>query len=115
VTGTQGSNRDAVLTFGQGQISILSPKDGAPLDRMAYGSLVRASYVRARRPVWDASLPAPPADTDMPGSVFSGARHWLTLQSKAAYLIVGLDEATWTQVVEAVTARTGVAVTQPGR
>jgi hypothetical protein len=41
------------------------------------------------------------------------ARHWLTLQSRASYLIVRLNDDDWRQVTDAVSARTGVTVEVP--
>ena len=44
-----------------------------------------------------------------PGGLFRPARHWLTLQSRATFLILRLNDDDWRQVVETVTGRTGVA------
>jgi hypothetical protein len=59
-------------------------------------------------------LAAPPANVDLPGGLFTPARHWLALQSRASFLIVRLSDANWRQVLEAVTARTGLQVQLSG-
>jgi len=115
VDGRRGQDRRAILFLGGGQISIVGSEDNAGLAALPYGDLVEATYARAREPRWNASLAAPPENLDVPGGIFRGSRHWLVLQSKATYIVLSLEDANWSQVVEAVTARTGVKVVQASR
>jgi hypothetical protein len=109
VTGRKAEERSGLLRFGVGDIVVAS-ESGTPLLTMPYTDLSYAVYTRARDPKWSVVLAAPPANVDLPGGLFRGTRHWLTLQSRAAFLIVRLNDNSWSQVLETVTARTGVQV-----
>lgn len=95
-----------------GQISV-ADGDGARLVALPYRDVSYAYYTRAKDPKWSVVLAAPPADVDLPGGFFRPTRRWLTLQSRAAFVILRLSDTTWSQVLDTVTARTGVQVTQP--
>ncbi len=112
ITARRSEELDATLVFGGGQLVVASRKDGTALATLRYDTLSRATYVRGRNPRWDAGLPGPAADVDFPGGLFRGARHWIALQSASAFVILRLSDVTWRQVVEAVTARTGLPVRQ---
>ena len=59
---------------------------------------------------WSVVLAAPPPDVDLPGGLFRSARRWLTLQSRAAFMIVRLNDGDWRQVIDTIAARIGVRV-----
>jgi hypothetical protein len=112
ITGRRSEEQDATIHIGGGQISIVAKHGGAIVSVVRYGDLKRATYARGRDPKWDTTLAAPGADVDFPGGLFRSARHWLALQSPSTFIILRLSDAAWRQVVEAVTARTGVPVRQ---
>ena len=101
VTGRKAQDRDALLSFVGGQVTVLNRQGGAILATTSYQAIERATYVRARNPKWDPVLFSPPPDLDMPG-ILPTARHWLVLQGKAAYLILQLDGDNWLKVLETV-------------
>jgi eukaryotic-like serine/threonine-protein kinase len=109
VTGRKAQDRDALLSFVGGQVTVLNRQGGAILATTSYQAIERATYVRARNPKWDPALFSPPPDLDMPG-ILPTARHWLVLQGKAAYLILQLDGDNWLKILETVESRTGVKV-----
>jgi hypothetical protein len=111
--GKKAEERPGVLNFAGGQISVLAPRGGTVLASMPYRELTYAVYVHAKDPKWSVVLSAPPPDPDLPGGLFRSARHWLTLQSRSAFMIVRLNDDDWRRVVETVSARTGVQVERP--
>jgi serine/threonine protein kinase len=108
VTGKKTSDEDAALNFGGGQIAAAG-KGGAVLSAMPYGAVLRATYIHARDPRWDPAYSSPPQDLDV-GSVLRTAKHWLVLQGRNTFLIFRLDDTNWRQVIDAVEARTSLAV-----
>jgi serine/threonine protein kinase len=111
VTGRNGSERDAVMYLGGGLISILT-STGAGIATFQYPNLSSATYVRAKDPKWNESLPGPPANLDVPGGILRPQKHWLTLQSTATYVLLRLEDANWRQVIEIIESRTGRKVTE---
>ena len=109
VAGRKAQDRDALLSFVGGQVTVFNRQGGAILATTSYQAIERATYVRARNPKWDPALFSPPPDLDMPG-ILPTARHWLVLQGKAAYLILQLDGDNWLKILETVESRTGVKV-----
>ena len=100
---------DALLSFVGGQLTVLNRQGGTIIASSAYKAIERATYVRARNPKWDPALFSPPDNLDMPG-ILPTARHWLTLQSRSAYLILQLSGSTWQKVIDTVEGRTGIKV-----
>ena len=108
ITGKKSQDRDALLSFVNGQATVLNRQGDSPIASTAYNAIERATYVRARNPKWDAALFSPPDNLDMPG-ILPTARHWLVLQGRSSYLIIQLGD-TWQKVLETVEGRTGVKV-----
>jgi hypothetical protein len=79
---------------------------------MPYSALLRATYVHARDPRWDATLPGPPQDLDV-GGIFRTAKHWLVLQGRDSFMVVRLEDGNWRPAVNTVVDRTGVQLTLP--
>ncbi len=109
ISGRRGQDRDALLSFVAGQMTVLDREGGTTITATPYKAIERATYVRARHPKWDPSLFSPPDNLDMPG-ILPTARHWLVLQSRTAYLILQLNGSTWQKVLETVEGRTGLKV-----
>ena len=109
ITGRRAQDRDALLSFVGGQMTVLNREGGTIITSTPYKAIERVTYVRARNPKWDPSLFSPPDNLDMPG-ILPTARHWLVLQSRTAYLILQLNGNTWQKVLETVEGRTGLKV-----
>ncbi len=114
VVGNRAEEQPGVLNFAEGRVAVVSEKNGATLVSIPYTDVTYAVYTRAKDPKWSPVLAAPPATVDLPGGLFSPARHWLALQSRASFLIVRLSDGNWRQVLEAVKARTGLEVQLSG-
>jgi hypothetical protein len=115
VSGKKASEENATLQFTRDGVALIG-QNGTSLGTLLYRDVSYATYVRARDPKWSVVLASPPPDVDLPGGNMLGirsARHWLTLQSRASYLIVRLNDDDWRQVTDAVSARTGVTVEVP--
>jgi len=114
LNGRQGTERDALLYFGGGLISITS-RTGEAIASIQYKDLALATYVRAKDPKWDEALAGPPSNLDVPGGIFRSNRHWLVLQTRTAYAILRLEDDNWQGVIDTLAARTGVRIVQPAR
>lgn len=114
LNGRQGTERDVLLYFGGGLISITN-RTGEPIASIQYKDLALATYIRAKDPKWDETLAGPPLNLDVPGGIFRSNRHWLVLQTKATYAILRLEDDNWQGVIDTLAARTGVRIVQPAR
>ena len=112
VKGRNGEERDVMLFFGSGVISLVAMNDQGA-GTVPYKDLVAATYVRAKDPKWDTALPGPPPNLDVPGGMFRAARHWLVIQTKAAYAILRLEDGNWASILATIETRTGVKVARP--
>jgi hypothetical protein len=112
VKGRNGEERDVMLFFGTGVISLVAMNDQGA-GTVPYKDLVAATYVRAKDPKWNTALPGPPPNLDVPGGMFRSARHWLVIQTKAAYAILRLEDGNWASILATVESRTGVKVARP--
>lgn len=113
VEGRRATDPEALVNFYNGQIAILSQRGGSAIATIPYGSVAAATYVRARDPQWNTALPGPPANLDVPGGIFSGAKHWLTLQLTNGYWILRLDDSNWQRILQTIETRTSVQVARP--
>jgi len=112
VTGRNSKDEDVLLNFGGGQIAVLPRSGGAALTSLGYRDVARATYVKARNPKWNASLPGPPENLDV-GSFLRTSRHWLVLQTAGTFIILRLEDDNFARVIEAIEARTGLKVDRP--
>ncbi|HVT49468.1 MAG TPA: hypothetical protein VHD57_16890, partial [Vicinamibacterales bacterium] len=109
ITGSKSDDEDALINFASGQISFVSKKTGTALGAVPYKALVHATYIHARDPRWDASLPGPPKDLDV-GGILRTPKDWLVLQTASSYHVLRLDSSNWQRALELVEQRTGVRV-----
>ena len=113
VDGRKTQDQDVLLGFGAGQIALTNPRGGAALTALQYRNLSHATYVRARDPKWSETGGAtPPKDLDV-GSFIRTSKHWLVLQTRDSYLILRLEDRNVQAVLQAVEARTGLAIDRP--
>jgi len=114
VVGTKAEEQPGILNFGGGRVAVVGGESGATLVSIAYNEVSYAYYTKAKDPKWSPVLAAPPGNVNLPGGLFSPARHWLTLQSRSSFLIARLSDTSWRQILQTVTARTGLEVEHPG-
>ena len=114
INGRKAEDRDVVVNFFGGQISVTAKNGGAAITTVPYRNVVRATYIHAKDPKYDGSLPAPPADVELPGGLFGRpTRHWLVVQTRNAYALLYVDADKVQRLLETLEARTGVRVDRP--
>jgi hypothetical protein len=112
VSGKRSNDRDVLLNFTGGQISVLPKDGGEAISTLPYRSITKATYVKARDPKWDTSLLSPPEGLDV-GSVFRQSRHWLVLQLPDRFAILRLEDNNFARILETFEARTGLRLDRP--
>ena len=110
--GAKTISRDVVLNLSTDQMLLLPNDGGAPLTVFPYREIQQATYVRARDPRWDPSLSAPQGKINGAG-LLARARHWLVVQTKAAYAILQLDGDQTTGILQTFEGRSGLKITRP--
>ena len=114
INGTKANSRDVVVNFVGGNISVTARSGGNAITQVPYRNVVKATYVHADDPKFDANLTSPPANTDWPrGGLFGGRKHWLVLQTRNAYAVVWLSDSNAAKVLETIEARCGIKVDRP--
>jgi hypothetical protein len=106
------TDRDVVVTFGGGQLTVLSRDGGGAILLFPYRAIRRATYVSARNPKWDTSLAGPPSDLDV-GSILRLSRHWLVVQTTDSYAILRLEERDVPRFLDTLQTRAGIKVERP--
>lgn len=110
----KGREVDALLSLEPGTLVVRAKNDGSLMRSMPYSSILAATYARAKRP---RSQPNP-GMAEVPenvggGGMFGSARHWLTLQAPAEFLIIRLEDRNVVRVLNSIEARTGSKVIRP--
>ena len=110
--GNKGRERQAVLQFADGRVSLVDRAGGGPIASLAYGDVQGAFYSRSKKPKWrDADGKEVESQVDLGRmGFFRGDRHWLILLSAGEPLIIRLEDAHLQKVLPAVQERTGLAV-----
>ena len=111
VNGQKTSDRDVLLNFFAGQITAIPKNGGEPIFAVPYKNLQHATYVHARDPRWDETLPGPPKDLDV-GGLLRTSKHWLVLQGET-FFILKLEDSNIIRVLQVIESRTGLAVARP--
>jgi len=109
IKGQDSQDQDALMNFGGGQITVVPKDGGTAYASWSYPSITHATFAHTKDPKWDATLPGPPDNLTIHGFM-RGARNWLVLQSKTAYVLLRLDDGNWRSVVSAIEGRCGVKV-----
>jgi serine/threonine-protein kinase len=116
VSGIKVEERDALLSFGGGRVTLSDEKAQRRYASMAYADITAVAHTRGRNPRWYPTLAGPPSNVDLPGGLFRPERHWFAFQSRSAYLIVRVRDDDYRRVLEAASSRLSVkAVTLPQR
>ena len=108
-TGKKTNDRDALLNFAGGQLLVMPETGGAAMATLPYRTITRATYVKARDPRWDATLPGPPDGVDV-GSFMRQGRHWLVLQGPDHYQILRLEDDNFARILSTLEERAGVKI-----
>jgi serine/threonine-protein kinase len=112
VNGRRTTDLDVLVTFGGGQLTVLSRDGGGAIVTIPYRTIRKATYVSGRDPRWDTSLAGPPNDLDV-GSILRQSRHWLVVQTGDAYAIIRLEERNVARFLDMLQTRTGIKVDRP--
>ena len=108
--GSKSREVDAQLSLEPGNL-VVRGKSGNVLRTVPYSSIAAATYARARRPRGQTVAGASNVPDDVISSgLFSGARHWLTLQLPNDYVIIRLEDRNVIPVLNGLEARTGTRI-----
>lgn len=103
--------RDATLQLAGGRITVADPS-GAVFKALPYDAVLSITYAKSRHPLWQG--PAGPIvaarAADGPFGVFRGDRHWLTIRTRAFFVILRLRKENVESVTAALQQRTGAPV-----
>lgn len=110
VDGGRGREVDALLSLEPGTLMVRARSDGSLLRTLPYAQIAAATYARTRRPRGQAVPGLADVPDNLGGRVFSGSRHWLTLQTATDYLIIRLEDRNMVRVLSSIEARTGSKV-----
>jgi hypothetical protein len=113
VNGKRTDDRDVQLNFAGGQLAVLPRSGGEALGSIPYANIAKATYVKARNPLWDKALPSPPDDLDVGSFFFRQSRHWLVIQTNVGFTVLRLEDNNAPRVLAALSERTGVTVDRP--
>jgi hypothetical protein len=106
------NNWDVQLTLAADALLAARPRDMEPLVRLPYDRIGKATYVRAKDPLWDQKLAAPGEKINAPG--FMGrSRRWLVVQTSNTYAILRLDGEDWLEVLRTFETRSGISIDRP--
>src|SRR5262249_45149698 len=76
VNGKKATDQDVLMAFSGGQIVLTSKAGGSAIFTLPYKMLAHVTYVHAKDPRWDPTLPAPAEKLDLPGLIHT-SQHWL--------------------------------------
>ncbi len=111
VDGSKTRETEAMLSLEPGTLAIRGRSGGATLRSLTYRAITAATYVRAKRPRGQKLAGTTPVPENVGGAgVFGGARHWLTLQTAAEFLVLRLEDRNVIRIMQAVESRTGLKV-----
>jgi eukaryotic-like serine/threonine-protein kinase len=113
--GAKSRELDALLILEPERLVVRNRDNGSILQATSYQSIAAATYTRSKQPRWQEDGSVAPIPKSFSGSGFflKSSRHWLTLQSKAEFVILRLEEKNFRMVLASVEARTGLKVQQP--
>jgi serine/threonine protein kinase len=110
--GNKGREREVVLQFGDGRISVLERANGPSIASVPYKGVLGAFYSRSKQPKWkDAEGNVVESKVDLGRlGFFRGDRNWLILLTRSEPLIIRVEDADLKTVLPAFTEHTGVAI-----
>ena len=110
--GDKGREREAVLQFRDGRLTLLERGGGAALASLPYKAVVGAHYSRSKQPKWtDAQGNEVESKVDLgPFGLFRGERNWIILLTGAEPVIFRVDDSDLKAVLPAFTEHTGIEI-----
>lgn len=106
------NDQDVTLNFADGTLAAVAKRGGAVLASIPYSAVVRATYVKARDPKWDTTVPGPPTNIDV-GGMLRTAKHWIVLQGVDRYLVLRFEDSNWRRAFDTIRTRTGLTIDLP--
>jgi hypothetical protein len=110
--GNKGRERQAVLQFADGRVSLVDRDGGGTIASLAYAEVQGAFYSRSKQPKWrDANGKEVESKVDLGRlGFFRGDRNWLILLNAGEPLIIRLEDSNIQKILPAVQERTGVEI-----
>lgn len=102
-------SKDALITFGNGQVVIAAKVGGAAIATLGYKRVTHATFARGRDPEWDPKVTSPPKDFNV-GSLLRQPRNWLVLQGADHVEVLRLDGTNVKGILDTLEARIGLKV-----
>ena len=108
----KGREREVVVQFGEGRISVLERADGASIASVPYKAVLGAFYSRSKQPKWrDAEGKEVESKVDLGRlGFFRGERNWLILLTRTDPLIIRVEDSDLKTILPAFTEHTGVEI-----
>jgi len=112
VKGKSTDDHEVVLAFDDSRMTTAPTGSKGQRAEIPYARIAKATYTFGRDPKWNPGYSAPAGRIDVPG-IMGRQRHWLTVQTPDAYVILRLDGPDRAKILEIFAARTGVPVDSP--
>ena len=118
ISGTKPSEREASLRLGSDAL-VLSEQDGAGASKtVPYSSVIAIFHSRSREPQWAGPTGAALPIVKMDGGMFGfmrGDRDWVSVRTKAEFVMLRPEAGLVARVIEAIEARTGLTTVRVGK
>ena len=109
--GTRVREREAIVTFSAGVLTV-AERNGAVIRSLPYEHIMSVNYSRSRQPMWQS--PGGPAPVLRVGggafAMFRSDPHWVSIRTKAAFLVLRIGPEHIRSLPEAFSQRAGVKV-----
>jgi len=116
--GDRQREHDAKVSLSDGVITVTVRFDRTSetvLSAIPFGSLLSVNYSKSKQPLWTtASGPRQVLRLDAALGFFKGDRHWLSLRTSDAFVVLRIDGDDVTSVLAAIEERTGRTVERLG-
>jgi predicted Ser/Thr protein kinase len=116
--GDKEREHDAKILLSEGVVTVtvrLDRTSEAVLSTIPFGNLLSVSYSKSKQPLWTAPTgPKQVFRLDVSLGFFKGDRHWLSLRTTDAFIVLRIDGDDVNSVVAAFEERTGRAVERLG-
>jgi hypothetical protein len=116
--GDKQREHDAKVSLSDGVITVTVRFDRTSetvLSAIPFGSLLSVNYSKSKQPLWTtASGPRQVLRLDAALGFFKGDRHWLSLRTSDAFVVLRIDGDDVTSVLAAIEERTGRTVERLG-
>ena len=118
ISGTRPSEREASLRLGSDAL-VLSGQDGGGASKtVPYPSVIAIFHSRSREPQWTGPTGAALPIVKMDGGMFGfmrGDRDWVSVRTKAEFVMLRPEAGLVARVIDAIEARTGLTTVRVGK